>query len=291
MATLVSHRPWTLGIVDTELGAFLKDRRGKRRPHEVGLPTNPGRRVPGLRREELAIVAGVSPDHYQRIEQGRVNPSPQVIDAIATALALDDTERQHLHDLARGSAGTRTPNTIRQSSPVRYQSLVDSFNGPAYALDQRRDIVAWNQLAAALHIDFQSVPPRDRNMIWLILTHPAVKALYPDWETAARTQVGLLRRASARYPDDRRLHDLIGRLSATSAEFDAWWRAREVREGTAGHKDLQHPEVGALRLSYQVLHPAGEPEIEIFVYYPTTAAAHDQLRQMSEATTTRASRQ
>lgn len=269
--------------MDTELGAFLKDRRGKRQPHEVGMPHHPGRRVPGLRREELAIVAGVSPDHYQRIEQGRVNPSAQVIDALSSALALDDIERQHLHDLARGRADARALTSPRTSSAGDYQQLIDAFDGPAYALDQRRDIIAWNQLAAALHIDFQSVPRRDRNMIWLILTHPAVKALYPDWETAARTQIGLLRRASARYPGDRGLHDLIGRLAVASPEFDAWWRAREVREGSSGHKDLQHPDVGALRLSYHVLHPVGDPDLEIFVYYATTDAAHDQLRQMSEA--------
>ena len=271
--------------VDNELGEFLKDRRGRRQPHEVGLPVHARRRVPGLRREELAIVAGVSPDHYQRIEQGRVNPSAQVIDALATALALDDTERRHLHDLARHghAAPNRPPAASRPPTPGRYQALLDSFTGPAYALDRRRDIIAWNRPAAALHIDFQSVAPRDRNMIWLILTHPRVKALYPDWETAARTQVGLLRRASARYPDDRRMHELIGRLSAASPEFDAWWRAREVREGTVGHKDLRHPRVGALRLGYQVLHPAGTSDVEIFTYYPTTPEARDRLRLLDAA--------
>lgn len=270
--------------MNPELGAFLRDRRGRRQPQDVGLPANARRRVPGLRREELAIVAGVSPDHYQRIEQSRVNPSAQVIDALATALALDDTERHHLHDLAHGPTGQRSPAIRPRPDPQRYQGLVDSFAGPAYVLDHRRDILAWNQMAAALHIDFRSLRPRDRNMIWLILTHPSVKSLYPDWETAARTQVGLLRRASAAYPDDRRIHDLIGRLSTHSAQFETWWRQREVREGTAGHKQLEHPDVGRLLLDYQVLHPSGTPDIEIFIYYPTTTAATDQLQRLREST-------
>lgn len=118
-------------------------------------------------------------------------------------------------------------------------------------------------------------------MIWLILCHPTIRALYTDWETAARTQVGLLRRAAAAYPGDRRIHDLIGRLTTTSPEFTTWWKAREVREGTTGHKTLQHPTAGALTLNYQVLHPAGTPHIEIFIYYPTTPAAEEQLTHLA----------
>ncbi len=284
MATHTSGRPGIVGcVIDEELGAFLRHRRSLRQPQDVGLPTGGRRRVPGLRREELAIVAGVSPDHYQRIEQGRVRPSPQVVDALATALALDNVERAHLHDLAgRGTAArSHSPTSTRSpSAQRRYQALADNFNGPAYVLDHRRDLIAWNRLAAALHVDFATVPSRDRNMIWLILTDPVMRELYPDWQTAARTQVGLLRRASARFPEDRRIHDLIGRLSVRSPEFERWWRLREVSEGTTGAKELRHPVAGLLRLDYHVLHPASAPGIEVFTYFttdPETARKLDDL--------------
>lgn len=273
-------------VVDNELGAFLRDRRSRRQPHELGLPSGRRRRVPGLRREELAILAGVSPDHYQRIEQGRVQPSSQVVDALATPLALDDTERAHLHDLAR--TGPERPPVPRarpvdRESVERLQALVDSFRGPAYVLDHRRDLIAWNRMAAALHIDFATVPARDRNMIWLLLTDPALRALYPDWETVGRTQVGLLRRAHARYPGDDRIRDLVERLSARCPDFELWWRSREVTEGTAGTKELRHPRVGTVRLGYQVLHPAGFGALEVFTYYAMTPDAARRLARLGRS--------
>ncbi|HEX4814509.1 MAG TPA: helix-turn-helix transcriptional regulator [Nonomuraea sp.] len=270
----------TLDDPREELAAFLRHRRAQVSPEQVGLPRSAGRRVPGLRREELAIVAGVSPDHYQRIEQGRVRPSAQVLDAIATALALDDTERAHLHTLAenlRAPAAIR-PAASRSNRNIRsIQDLVDSFSGPAFALNHCRDVLAWNRLGAALITDFASLPPQDRNMVWLMLTDSRMRDLYPDWRTGAQEQVAMLRRASGQHPGDPRIERLVGRLGTASPEFTQWWPHRQVHEKTAGTKTLNHPAIGPISLGFHVLRPAAAPNIELFVYYPTTPKAQNLL--------------
>lgn len=272
-----------------ELGAFLRHRRGLLAPQAVGLPATTGRRVPGLRREELAIVSGVSPDHYQRIEQGRVNPSVQVLDAIATTLGLDDTERAHLHALAAGHRGPSVSRHRRKRHDLRtadLTALVDNFNGPAFALNACRDILAWNSLGAELITDFGALPSQDRNMVWLMLTDPSLQELYPDWETGARAQIAMLRRASALNPGDPRIQQLVGRLSTHSDRFVQWWALREVREKTAGTKTLNHPRLGRLSLTFQVLHPSTAPEVELFTYYATDDTTTDALRKLSATSTT-----
>ena len=264
-----------------DLGAFLRQRRALVAPEKVGMPSAPRRRVPGLRREELAIVAGVSPDHYQRIEQGRVNPSAQVLDAIATALGLDDVERAHLHALSvtvRGPAAAR-----RDLRAADLNALVAGFSGPAFALNHCRDVLAWNDLGARLITDFDALPAEDRNMVWLMLTDPALRDLYADWETGARAQVAMLRRASDLNPGDARIQRLVGRLTTHSDLFVHWWPLREVREKTAGTKTLHHPRLGRISLAYQVLHPAAAPEVELFTYYATDATAADAMRTLAAA--------
>ncbi|MEV4252633.1 helix-turn-helix transcriptional regulator [Spirillospora sp. NPDC049652] len=262
-----------------ELAAFLRHHRGRVSPEQVGLPRSTGRRVPGLRREELAIVAGVSPDHYQRIEQGRVRPSAQALDAIATALGLDDTERAHLHALAENLRAPAAGRRKRRDRPaVRgLQEVVDSFNGPAFALSPCRDVLAWNRLGAKLIIDFGTLPPRDRNMAWLILTDPRMRDLYPDWKSGAQGQVAMLRRAGAQYPGDPRFEQLVGRLATASPEFTEWWPRQQVMEKTAGRKTLNHPRLGLITLGFHVLHPAAAPDVELFVYYATTPEERDRL--------------
>ncbi|MEV1005948.1 helix-turn-helix domain-containing protein [Streptomyces sp. NPDC049881] len=272
-----------------ELGAFLRHRRGLVAPQAIGLPATTGRRVPGLRREELAIMSGVSPDHYQRIEQGRVNPSVQVLEAIATTLGLDDTERAHLHALAAAHRGPSAPRHGRRRHDQRtadLSALVAHFNGPAFALNHCRDVLAWNTLGAELITDFGVLPAQDRNMVWLMLTDPALQDLYPDWETGARAQVAMLRRASALNPGDSRIQQLVGRLSTHSDRFVQWWALREVREKTAGTKTLNHPSLGQLSLAFQVLHPSAAPDVELFTYYPTDDTTAEALRALSATSTT-----
>lgn len=267
-----------------ELGAFLRHRRSLVTPDQVGLPSGAGRRVPGLRREELAIVAGVSPDHYQRIEQARVNPSAQVLNAIATALSLDNVERAHLHALADKSRGSANTLRARRRTDLRTEDLrvlVSHFDGPAFALNYCRDVLAWNDLGSLLITDFGALPSQDRNMVWLMLTDPALRDLYADWETGARTQVALLRRAAGLHPGDPRIQRLIGRLSTHSDLFARWWPLREVREKTAGTKTLRHPKAGQLNLAYQVLHPASAPETELLAYYAADDVTADALQALA----------
>ncbi|RJL23058.1 helix-turn-helix domain-containing protein [Bailinhaonella thermotolerans] len=279
----------TLDDPREELAAFLRHRRAQVSPEQVGLPRSGGRRVPGLRREELAIVAGVSPDHYQRIEQGRVRPSAQVLDAIATALALDDVERAHLHTLAEN---LRAPLAIRpgarRSDPKMrgLKDLLESFSGPAFALNHCRDVLAWNRLGAALVTDFASLPAQDRNMVWLMLTDPRMRDLYADWRTGAQEQVAMLRRAGGQHPGDPRIERLVGRLGTASPEFVQWWPDRRVHEKTAGTKTLNHPVIGPITLDFHVLRPAATPDIELFVYYPTTPEARNLLLELARRSPT-----
>lgn len=268
-----------------ELAAFRRHHRGRVSPEQVGLPRSAGRRVPGLRREELAIVAGVSPDHYQRIEQGRVRPSTQALDAIATALGLDDIERAHLHSLAgnlRTSSAGRAVHHPGGPNVRGLQEIVDSFTGPAFALSPFRDVLVWNRLGAKLITDFGALPPRDRNMAWLVMTDPRLRDLYPDWKTGAQGQIAMLRRAGAMYPGDPRFERLVGRLATASPEFTEWWPRQQVQEKTAGSKTLNHPELGQITLGFHVLRPAVAPDVELLVYYATTPQEQEWLAALDE---------
>ncbi|MCP2338722.1 helix-turn-helix transcriptional regulator [Actinomadura rupiterrae] len=268
-----------------EFAAFLRHHRGRVAPEQVGLPRSSGRRVPGLRREELAIVSGVSPDHYQRVEQGRVRPSAQVIDAIATALGLDGTERAHLQALARNlkAPPTRAHPASGGGTSVRgLQELVDSFAGPAFALNPCRDVLAWNRLGAALITDFSALQPRDRNMAWLVLTDPRMRDLYPDWKAGAQGQVALLRHASAKHPGDARMENLIGRLATASPEFAEWWPQQQVMEKTSGTKALNHPGIGPIELGFHVLRPAASSDIELVVYFASTDEERERLTALAK---------
>lgn len=286
-ATLpASPRAAVDGMVDGRgpreaLGEFLRRKRSAVRPEQVGLPAGSGRRVPGLRREETAIVAGISPDHYQRIEQGRVNASARVLDALAAALFLDEVERDHLHDLAASPAEPLPRSAQPDSTAVAdFQRLVDRFDGPAFVLNHCRDVLAWNALGARLVTDFGALPPPDRNMVWLLLTDPQLRTLYSDWEAGARAQVAVLRRASARHPRDPRIHEIVERLTTRSEEFARWWPLHEVREKPAGAKSLDHPEAGTFTLALQALVPASRPDVEIFAYFPTDRRGAEALERL-----------
>ena len=247
---------------NTELREFLRSRRARVSPEEAGLFPQPGsRRVPGLRREEVAQLAGVSVDYYVRLERGRaINASAPVLDALARALRLNETERGHLFALAR-PAGTRPrPLPAQRVRPGLYRVLESLTDVPATVLGRRLDVLATNRLAAALITDFGALPHRERNMARYMFLDDAARLLYADWEAAARSVVAALHLYAGRHRDDPQLAALVGELSVRDGDFRRWWADHDVFRHAHGSKRLHHPLVGELTLDYEALTVASDPE-------------------------------
>ncbi|MBB5935834.1 helix-turn-helix domain-containing protein [Streptomyces zagrosensis] len=244
-----------------ELGNFLRTRRARLQPEDVGLVSYGGRRrVPGLRREELAQLAGVSVAYYTRLEQGQSgNASDGVLDAIARALRLTPDEHEHLRNLARPGRAARRPAPRAASARPGARQLIAAMDAvPALVLDLRYDVLAWNPLGHALlagHVDAASPehPAERPNTQRLLFLDPHARELYPDWEGEARRAVSSLRLAAGEHPQDRQLAELIGELTIKSAEFAALWSRHPVRGCTSGVKSFHHPLVGPLELSFEML--------------------------------------
>ncbi|MHC3468651.1 helix-turn-helix transcriptional regulator [Streptomyces sp. 7R007] len=243
----------------SELGDFLKSRRAALRPQDVGLPPQPGhRRVPGLRREELATLAGVSITHYTRLEQGRAHSvSDSVLDALARTLRLTEDETTHLKSLARPAPRPR-PTPAPQVSASARQLLAAMTDVPALVLDRRGDVLAWNRLGHALlagHLDpgAPDTPATRPNLIRMLFLDERYRSLYADRKEEALLAVASLRLVAGRHPDDRRVAELVGQLSVQSAEFAALWARHPVRTCTSGVKRLRHPLVGAMDLGFENL--------------------------------------
>ena len=238
-----------------ELRQFLRTRRARVQPGDVGIETGGGRRVPGLRREEVAMLAGVSLDYYARLEQGRdLQPSDQVLDAIARALRLAEVERLYLHNLVRSHVALAGPGEL-EIAPVDagMRLMLGSLEVPAIVIDIRGDVLAMNRLGQAM---FAGLGPTGSAVSshprWLFLD-PSARALFTDWEMMARTSVGVLREAVGRYPLDAQLHALIGELSVASPEFRNWWAEHDVDARCRGLKRFHHPIVGDLTMHVDVL--------------------------------------
>ncbi|WP_371596310.1 helix-turn-helix transcriptional regulator [Streptomyces sp. NBC_00564] len=261
----------------TEIREFLRTRRARVTPEQAGLTPHPGaRRVPGLRREEVAQLAGVSVDYYVRLERGRTQGvSPAVLEAVARALQLDDTERAHLFDLARPTetrVRRRRPLSPQRVRPVLYRAL-DSLGAPAIVLGRRMDVLAANRLGYALFTDFQARPHRERNFARYVFLDEAAHALYADyWETAAGDCVATLHLYVGRHPDDPQLTELIGELSVQSDVFRRMWADHDVLAHTIGTKRLHHPLVGDLTLDYVVLAVEGDLDQNLTVLTPEPAS-------------------
>ncbi|CAM5645306.1 helix-turn-helix transcriptional regulator [Streptomyces griseomycini] len=264
----------------THLGDYLRARREALKPQDVGLPEYGRRRVPGLRREEVAMLAGVSSDYYMRLEQGReTSPSPQVTDAIAAALHLDDEAHDHLRRL------TRTPQE-RRSAPAGHDrvhpqllQLIDSWRDtPAFILGPALDILAHNALAAALHSGFQ----RFDNLARMVFLDPAGRTFYQDRDKAAGSCAAELRAAYGHDPDSPRITEVVDTLRARSPEFAGLWARHEVKGKTQQAKRLVHPEVGALEIQFSAFTVSGAPHQQLVVYQAepasATAAAFAELR-------------
>jgi transcriptional regulator with XRE-family HTH domain len=276
---------------NADLREFLRSRRARLRPEEFGLGDTAGpRRVPGLRREELAALAGVSVDYYVRLEQGRnLNPSEPVLDAIARALHLDDTERAHLFDLARPKAVRRPPRRPQRVSPATYQLLetLDAAAAPALIVGRRMDVLAINPIARALIVDFNALPARQRNYARFIFLDDNARDLHPEWAVIAAETVATLRVDAGRHPDDPELSALVGELSVHSEEFRRWWADHQVLARTSGTKRFHHPIVGGLTITYQALTMPDDPEQTMFVYTaPAGSPDHHALRLLQPGTAT-----
>ncbi|MFD4429205.1 helix-turn-helix transcriptional regulator [Nocardia sp. NPDC058497] len=245
----------------TELGEFLRSRRARLRPEQVGLPGfGSRRRVPGLRREELAMVAGVSVDHYVRLEQGRtLHFSESVLDAVAQSLRLDEIEREHLYRLARPWSGPE-PRPAQQVRPGLRRLLDTAADVPAYIVGRGTDVLAWNDLAAALITDFSALAPTQRNLARLVFLDEGMRELYEDWHAKAADVVAYLRLDAVRHPGDPAIAELIEELSAASPVFRDRWVRHDLRDKTHGRYVYLHPVVGRLDLGYETLRLPDDPD-------------------------------
>ncbi|MCO1659354.1 helix-turn-helix transcriptional regulator [Pseudonocardia humida] len=269
------------------LGAFLKSRRDRTTPARIGLRTyGAARRVPGLRREELAQLAGVSAGYYTRLEQGQAGTaSGQVLDALARVLQLDPVETVHLHNLARqpASPGLREP---RHEEPhPRVLALLESLGDttPAILLGRRGDVLAWNRSGRALiaeHVAFDAPqdPARRPSVPRMFFLDPLTRDLHRNWTEVARIHVAYLRLTAGRYPTDARLAELIGELAMRSDEFATMWATGEVADCTVGTLHLQHPTVGAADVDYQVWLQPDSPDHRLEIYTPGDPSSADALR-------------
>ncbi|WP_408897139.1 helix-turn-helix transcriptional regulator [Nocardioides sp. R1-1] len=244
-----------------ELGDFLRSRRDAVTPEAAGIRTWGTRRVPGLRREELAQLAGISVNYYTRLEQGQsANASDAIIEALARALDLDDAERVHLFELARPTPATRRRAARAETANPGAVALLASMEAvPALLLGRRNDILAWNPLGRALlagHLPAAApADPASRpNLMRLLFLDPHTRELHRDWSEEAGLAVASLRYVAAQYPDDRLLAELVGELSMNSPEFARLWARHDVRLCSSGTKRLHHPQVGDLDLHYEALH-------------------------------------
>ena len=252
-----------------DLGGFLKSCRARISPKQAGVTLyGDRRRVAGLRREELAMLAGVSASYYARLEQGQSrNASPQVLDAIADALELGADERQHLFALAESAGRRRTPKRapVEHADPALLELLAALRDVPALVLGRRSDVLAWNALGHALlagGVDRQSpAAPRDRpNMTELVFLDPDTRELYADWPRKARAVVGNLRLVAGQHPEDPQLAQLIGRLAIESPQFNELWADHRVQACATARYELRHPLVGELTVTQQTLRSVERPD-------------------------------
>ncbi|MFI7537409.1 helix-turn-helix transcriptional regulator [Streptosporangium sp. NPDC049376] len=257
----------------TALGEFLRTRRSRLKPEDVGVASYGRRRVPGLRREELAQLAGVSATYYTRLEQGQsANASEAVIDSLARALDLNEDERAHLHDLARPvPAKRRRPAKPAMVRPGTRQ-LIDAMGEvPAVVLGRRNEVLAWNRLGHLLLAGHHAFDAPDRiadrpNLARMLFLDPHHRNLHVHWEEEAIRAVASLRVVAGRYQDDRELAELIGELSMKSPEFAATWSRHPVATCASGTKRFQHPEVGDLTLEFEVLHLPDDSGHRVLMY-------------------------
>ncbi|MER6163085.1 helix-turn-helix transcriptional regulator [Streptomyces violaceorubidus] len=269
-----------------EVREFLTSRRARITPERVGLPSGTRRRVPGLRRSEVAALADMSVEYYAKLERGNLSGvSPAVLEALVRALQLDDAERAHLVNLARAADGSDTltrPRSRRRTrdqwTPHRsLQWTLDAITaGPAFVRNGRMDVLAANELFRALHADLYATPGNQENLARFNFLDPASRRFYPDWDTFADVAVAILRTEAGRNPHDKDLHDLVGELCTRSDEFRTRWGAHNVRHHGTGTKHFHHHAVGDLTLAFEGLEPAAAPGLTLTVYTAEPGSASEE---------------
>jgi transcriptional regulator with XRE-family HTH domain len=273
----------------TELGRFLRARREGVRPADVGLlPGTGSRRTPGLRREELATLAGMSIDYYTRLERGKeTRPSPAVVDALARALRLDADEHEYLRSLAAQAARRAPQPPPAPSRSVRrtVSMLLETVRpNPAYVLSRTYDVLAANPGGAQLHPGLAEWPARQRNTIRYTFLHPAARDLWPDWEQKARGCVAQLRAVAGADPDAPDLAALVGELLVKSPDFGRLWGRYEVRRAGDGEKVFRHPAVGTITLAHEILDLNRADGQRLVVYMATPGTPdHDAMVLLDRA--------
>ncbi|MGW0933094.1 helix-turn-helix transcriptional regulator [Streptomyces sp. NPDC002644] len=268
-----------------EVREFLTSRRAKITPEQAGLPAGTRRRVPGLRRSEVAALADVSVEYYAKLERGNLaGVSPAVLEAVARALRLDDAERAHLLHLAQAADGSdalarprRRATTRRWKPHPSLQWTLDAVTeGPAFVRNGRMDLLAVNRLARAFYADVYADPHNQENLARFTFLSPDARRFYPDWDQAADISVAILRTEAGRNPHDKELHDLVGELSTRSDAFRTRWGAHDVRHHGTGSKRYHHPAVGDLTLAYEGLEMAAEPGLTLTIYTAEPASPSKQ---------------
>ncbi len=252
-----------------ELADFLRRRRESLRPDDVGLPDGGRRRTPGLRREEVALLAGVGTTWYTWLEQGRdVRASLDVLEALARALRLTPAERTHLVLLGRGEEPPPCTPAAEHVSPTLRRLIEHLGTNPAYVLGRRSDYLAYNRAACAVFGDFDRLPPGTRNHVWLHFMDPRRREMFADWDRSARLIVAKFRADSARHLGDPEFDQLISALRRSSPEFCKLWKRHEVARAGSGRKEVLHPVVGKLVFEHAVFNPAEAPDQRLILYSP-----------------------
>jgi transcriptional regulator with XRE-family HTH domain len=266
-----------------ELGAFLRSRRERIQPEQVGLRSIRRRRTPGLRREEVAQLAGVGVTWYTWLEQGRdINPSGQVLDAIARTLQFDVHEHSHLFTLA-GIATTTIANGCQGLCPT-VQPLIDQLEPfPAMVVNSRLDLLAYNRVYASFFDEIEMIPIEDRNLLWLVFTHPQWQATIVDWDDAVGRLAAEYRAAMAEHLDDPAWKTLVARLHRASGEFTAVWERHDVQGVESRTKRAMHPTAGLLKLDYTNLWVGQQVGVRIVAYTPADERTRERLETLYES--------
>ena len=265
-----------------ELADFLRTRRSQLSPAEVGLPRTVRRKTTGLRREEVAQLAGVGVTWYTWLEQGRnINASTQVLDSLAQTFKLTPTEKTHLFLLAGQAYPVQPVAELEHIGPFLTRFLEQIGNNPAYIMGRRWDVLAWNRAACQIIGDFADMSQEERNIVRLIFTNEEYRHRSVDWEGIAQRVLAQFRANSAQYPDDAQFGALITELRQRSPEFAGWWSRHEVKGRQGGQKEFIHPQLGSLTFEHSTFQIDGSPGLKMVVYLPTCEEVARKLEQLS----------
>jgi transcriptional regulator with XRE-family HTH domain len=256
-----------------ELSDFLRNRRGRIAPADVGLRETNRRRTPGLRREEVAQLAGVSATWYTWLEQKRpIGVSSGVLDNLARVLRLDPAERMQLFQLALRQPVLESPSKRETVSPLIRRLLDQTDPVPAFVIGRRWDVLAWNRAALAFFFDFEQVPSNERNTLWLIFTNPTLRSLLVDWRSRGQDTVARFRADYGRHAGDAHFVQLVERLKSVSPEFAEWWPRHDILPMTEGRNAYDHPQVGRMIVEHTTFSVSDNPELRLIVFLATAAS-------------------